>query len=162
ALLHEVLPELELTAIDWQPPAPRAFRREAVVRTVFALIVAAVSSWLIGRWAIAFGAAFVLWSWLVAWKYTQHLRWAVIGGAVLFESGWLARHLSIARFSKIQAVSWHQSPFDRRHRMARLSVDTAGAGNAGHRVDVPYLTLDAAETLRGRLSSAAARTVFKW
>ena len=35
-----------------------------------------------------------------------------------------------------------QSPFDRRHRMASVRVDTAGAGDASHRVDIPYLPVE--------------------
>ena len=74
--------------------------------------------------------------------YIAHLGWAVIDGAVLFRTGWIWRHLTVARFSKVQAVSMTQSPFDRRHRMASVRVDTAGAGDASHRVDIPYLPVE--------------------
>src|SRR5687767_15349977 len=46
--------------------------------------------------------------------YIAHLGWAVIDGAVLFRTGWIWRHLKVARFTKVQAVSMTQSPFDRR------------------------------------------------
>jgi len=55
-----------------------------------------------------------------------------------------------------------QSPFDRRHRMASVRVDTAGAADASHRVDIPYLPVETATALFGQLGTAAARTVFRW
>ena len=69
---------------------------------------------------------------------------------------------TFARFSKLQAVSMTQSPFDRRHRMASVRVDTAGAGEASHRVDIPYLDVETATRLFGQLGTAAARTAFRW
>jgi membrane protein YdbS with pleckstrin-like domain len=70
--------------------------------------------------------------------------------------------MTIARFSKIQTVSLHESPFDRRAAMASVAVDTAGAGDLSHRVDVPYLARDVAESLSHRLAAEAARTSFRW
>jgi putative membrane protein len=94
--------------------------------------------------------------------YIAHLGWAVIDGAVLFRSGWIWRHLTVARFSKVQAVSMRQSPFDRRHAMASIQVDTAGAGASPHRVNIPYLPIGTATDLFGQLGTAAARTAFRW
>jgi hypothetical protein len=49
----------------------------------------------------------------------------------------------------------HESPFDRRHAMARVRVDTAGAGDLAHRVDIPYPARDLCDLL-------ALRTAFRW
>jgi membrane protein YdbS with pleckstrin-like domain len=56
----------------------------------------------------------------------------------------------------------HESPFDRRAAMARVRVDTAGAGATAHRVDIPYLSREAARELFDLLSLQAARTAFRW
>ena len=64
--------------------------------------------------------------------------------------------------NKIQAVAMHQTPFDRRAVMARVRVDTAGAGEFSHRVDIPYLDQQVARGLAQRLSAAAANTTFRW
>ena len=85
------------------------------------------------------------------------------GGAVLFRSGWLWRRTSVVRFGKIQAVALHESPFDRRAAMARVRVDTAGAGEASHGVDIPYLARDTAPDPRPAGSRARPRgTSFRW
>ena len=56
----------------------------------------------------------------------------------------------------------HESPFDRRRAMARVSVDTAGASAGSHRVNIPYIARDAATRLHDHLTAAAARTDFTW
>ena len=162
ALLHIVLPDLDLGEPLWRGPAAGAFRRELRQRLVLALIGALLSAFVAGWWAVAVLACFVAWAWMSARVYIAHLGWAVIDGAVLFRTGWIWRHLTVARFSKVQAVSMTQSPFDRRHRMASVRVDTAGAGAASHRVDIPYLPVETATELFGQLGAAAARTAFRW
>ena len=162
ALLRTVLPDLALEEPVWRGPAPRAFGRELRARMVLALIGALLSALVVGEWALAVLALLAVWSWVSARMYIAHLGWAVIDGAVLFRSGWIWRHLTVARFSKVQAVSMRQSPFDRRHEMASIQVDTAGAGASPHRVNIPYLPIGTATDLFGQLGTAAARTAFRW
>jgi putative membrane protein len=63
--------------------------------------------------------------------------------------------------NKIQAVALRHSPLDRRAAMARVRVDTAGAGEFT-RIDIPYLDVAVAAGLHSRLSAYAASTTFKW
>jgi putative membrane protein len=162
ALLGIVLPDLSLEELVWHGPAAGAFGRELRARLIIAMLGAVLSAYVLGWWAIVLLALFIAWAWTSARLYTAHLGWALIDGAVLFRTGWIWRHLTIARFSKVQAVSMMQSPFDRRHRMASVRVDTAGAGAASHRVDIPYLPVETATELFGQLGTAAARTAFRW
>jgi membrane protein YdbS with pleckstrin-like domain len=46
--------------------------------------------------------------------------------------------------------------------MARVRVDTAGAGERSHRVDIPYLSREAARDLHDQLATGAATTEFRW
>jgi putative membrane protein len=162
ALLRTVAPDLSLDDPVWHGPAAGAFGRELRARLVLAVIGALLSALVVGWWAGSVLALFVAWGWVSARIYTAHLGWAVIDGAVLFRTGWIWRHLTVARFSKVQAVSMTQSPFDRRHRTASVRVDTAGAGDGSHRVDIPYLTVERATELFAQLGTAAARTAFRW
>jgi putative membrane protein len=86
----------------------------------------------------------------------------VTDSAIVFRSGWVWRYLTIAPLAKVQAVSVHESPFDRRHGMATLLVDSAGGSDAPHRVEIPYLPREVAGRLRDRLAAAAASTAFRW
>jgi putative membrane protein len=162
ALLRIVAPDLDLGDPVWHGPAPGAFGRELRARLVLALIGALLPAFLLGWWAVAVLAFFSAWGWIGARIYIAHLGWAVIDGAVLFRTGWIWRHLKVARFTKVQAVSMTQSPFDRRHRMASVRVDTAGVGDGSPRVDIPYLPVEKAAELFGELGTAAARTAFRW
>ena len=162
ALLRIVLPDLILGEPVWHGPAAGAFGRELRARLVLALIGALLSAFVLGWWAVAVLAFFSAWGWMSARIYIAHVGWAMVDGAVLFRTGWIWRHLTIARFSKVQAVSMTQSPFDRRHHMASVQVDTAGAGDASHRVNIPYLSAETAAEVFGQLGTAAARTAFRW
>jgi membrane protein YdbS with pleckstrin-like domain len=46
--------------------------------------------------------------------------------------------------------------------MARVRVDTAGASNSAHSVDIPYLPREIARNLYASLAAEAARTTFRW
>ena len=158
AFLRIVAPDLDLGQPVWQGPAAGAFARELRKRLVLALIGALLPAFALGWWGLFVLAVFVAWAWMSARIYISRLGWAVIDGAVLFRTGRIWRHLTVARFTKVQAVSMTQSPFDRRHRMASVRVDTAGAGDASHRVDIPYLSSERATELHELLARAAART----
>jgi putative membrane protein len=161
-LVHEVLPELDLAAIAWQRPHPLAFRRAVKPRILLASAISALTAILLGWWALAVLALTVPWSIVAARKHVDHLGWASTDDVVAFRSGWLWRGLTIARAAKIQAVTLAESPFDRRAAMARIRVDTAGAGERSHRVDIPYLARDTADGLQLRLAAQAASSAFRW
>ena len=119
SFLRIVAPDLDLGKPVWQGPAAGAFGRELRKRLVLALIGALLSAFALGWWGVFVLAVFVAWAWMSARIYIARLGWAVIDGAVLFRTGRIWRHLTVARFTKGQAVSLTPSPFVRRHHMAR-------------------------------------------
>ncbi|HYG64440.1 MAG TPA: PH domain-containing protein [Thermoanaerobaculia bacterium] len=160
--LREVLPEADLSTVEWRPVEPRAFRRHLKKSLIADVLIALPFVLMLKFWTLALLAVFIAWSVVAAHLYVRHLGWAVIDGAVLFRSGWLWRRVSVARFAKIQAVTIHESPWDRRAAMARVRVDTAGARGEAQRVDIPYLARDTARALYELLSGQAAQTAFRW
>jgi putative membrane protein len=162
ALVDAILPELKFEHVEWRPHHPRAFVREARVRAITAAIVSMLLVLLLRWWTLAASAFLVGWAVFSARAYVARLGWAATADAVLFKSGWIRQYISVARQAKIQAVVLVQSPFDRRTGMARVRVDTAGAANNAHGVDIPYLPFDTARDLYRSLSAEAARTTFKW
>lgn len=161
-LLEAVLPGLDLATVSWNAAHPRAFRRELKQWLLVTLPIALPFLPLLRWWDLALLPVLVLWAVVGARQTVAHLGWAVMGDAVLFRSGWLWRQTSVARFGKIQVVSLHESPFDRRAAMARVRVDTAGAKDLSHHVDIPYLARDTARDLCDFLTTQAARTAFRW
>ncbi len=181
ALVEQVLPDFHLDQVAWRPPDPRAFarKRKYMVRIAVAVCCALLLPQLAilgSRSGLPAGGAlalFIAWNLallavllgmavLYARKYVSHLSWALGDDAVLFRSGWIWRRSSITRFSKIQAVTIFESPFDRAAAMSRVSIDAAGAGPGSHRIDIPYLGRETALNLYGALAAQAARTEFKW
>ena len=160
--VHELLPELDLATVAWNPAHPRAFRRAFKGWIIVAVLVSLPFVALLEWWDLALLAVILAWGFVATRIYVEHLGWAVTDSAVLFRTGWIWKTFTVVRFTKIQAVAIHESPFDRRAAMARVRVDTAGAGERSHRVDIPYLARETARDLNNFLAAQAARTAFRW
>lgn len=158
-LIASILPEVA-TDPEWQSVHPRGVRREFVGMTVVVIPVVAALVWAVGWWALAILPLLLGWSLLYAQRTVAALRWALSDDAVHFASGWIWRTVVTAPLTKVQAVSRHEGPFDRRHGMASVSADTAGG--RGYAIDIPYLGAPVGVALAERLSAAAARTPFRW
>jgi putative membrane protein len=161
ALLQDVAPGIDLATVEWTPVHARAFVRELRGQLLVAGLVTLPFVPFAGRWSIAVFAVLSVWAIVAARLTIRHLRWAITDSAVCLRSGALWRYVTVARFAKIQTVALHESPFDRRTTMARVRVDTAGAGDA-FRVDIPYLARETARALQQRLAQEAAHTAFRW
>jgi len=168
-LVSLVLPEIDLDSLSWRKVEHRAWKRivkRGLILLGFIALLPMGSVRLVG-WPVLWillPALLVAVLLLVrhARRWIEETAYAVTPNAIVFRSGWWGRRLSVVGFNKIQAVEWSQSPFDRRHRMASLSVDTAGAGRTGHRIDIPYLDETVASTLRSHLAEQADRSAFRW
>lgn len=162
ALIAELLPGVSLDGLDWQPVHRKAFRRAAWRRLARALVLSAIALAFLGRdgwWVVPVLGAFAV---LRAWLYVRHLAWALTDEAVFFREGVFVRAMTIAPLGKVQAVRLFESPFDRRHAMARISVDTAGVGAGGYRVNVPYLPREAAAWLYDVITARVSQLAFRW
>jgi putative membrane protein len=160
ALLREVLPVVDLSALEWQPLHPRAFRRAIKPAMLIAIITAV-------PFVVGFGwnGLTVLWftlPWLglASWAHVRHTQWAVTDEVIALRSGWLWRYMTVAPIAKIQTVSVVESPFDRRAAMSGLRVDTAGGRL--HQIRIPYLARETSRTLYDRLAAQIGQTSFRW
>lgn len=159
--LREVLPEAAVEQITWQSVHPRAIVRALRVSAIMPSVIAAALVMVLGWWDVVVFAFLLTWAAISARQYVRHLGWMLTETAVFFRSGWWWRYHTVARFTRIQAVSMAESPFDRRTGMASVRVDTAGA-DAAHSVDIPYLDRDVAQQVYSRLAAEAERTEFRW
>jgi putative membrane protein len=162
ALVREVLPGLELDALDWQPLHPRAFRRAVKPAVLVALLPGLPLVFWFG-WSGLLALPFtVAWLCVLTWMHVRHTQWAANEDTVALRSGWLWRHVVVVPAGKIQVVGCVESPFDRRHAMASVRVDTAGGPSPAHRISIPYLARETATALYERLASQTAQTAFRW
>ena len=162
ALLKQVLPDTALDGIAWEPIARRARRR--IVRRWLMIIAPAtlLAGLVVDPWALAPGVAAALFAGLHAHLYVRHAAYALTGWGLLFRTGWWNRTLTIVRYGKIQTVAFGESPFDRRHGMASVRIDTAGAESNGHTIAIPYLEAAVARDVARRLYAEAGRRAFRW
>jgi putative membrane protein len=169
-LIREIMPEIDLEAVDWKPIEARAVRRivrrTAMVVVPITLVVIAALTFapiplhgLHGLWLPGIGLPL---AWLIARSWVRNAGWALTDDAIFYRSGWPGRSTSVVRFVNLQTVAMKQSPFDRRSGMATVTVDTAGAGNIGHRVAIPYLDAGVAAEMLRRLYDECRATEFRW
>jgi putative membrane protein len=169
-LVHEVLPEVDIEAVEWKPIEARAARRivnrVAIVVTPITIVLAAVLTFspipLSGWHALWLPSVVLTMAWLITRRWVRHAGYALTERAIYFRSGWLSRRVSVVRFVNMQTVSLNQSPFDHRKRMASVAVDTAGAGGTGHRIRIPFLDVDVAGSILQRLYAESRSTEFRW
>lgn len=161
-LVREVLPGVDVDALDWQPVHPRAFARRLRRSTILSALLLLTAIGPAGWWAVALFAVAAAWGAVHARHWIAWLGWTGTDHFVAVRSGWLWRQVTIAPLTKLQVIATHATPFDRRAGMATLRVDTAGAKDATHRIVVPYLPADTAARLQAVLTRQAAATEFAW
>lgn len=162
ALLQQVLPDVDLAAVTWRPLAARARRRIFVRGLGAAAVVTLFGGLAAGAWGLALAPPAALAALLHARRWVAHAAWAITAWGVLFRSGWWTRRLAIVPLSRIQTVGFGESPFDRRHRMASVRIDTAGAAARGYTIAIPYLERAVAAEVVRRLYAEAGRRAFRW
>lgn len=169
-LVRSVMREVDVDAVEWMPMAARTTARILKRSSILLAVAAAALMTVLEVTPIPLSGWHALWlpgvlGPLVYFGTTGWVRnagYALTDDAVFYRSGWLRRDVSVVRFDKMQTVTLTESPFDRRHRMARVAVDTAGAGGEGHRIAIPYLDAPVARDIFARLYDETCTTEFSW
>jgi putative membrane protein len=76
--------------------------------------------------------------------------------------GWLSRAGHVVPIRNAQAIVIRQNPWDRRHGVATLCVDTAGQMNTGGGPQISNVHSDEAWKLAWHLAREAARMRYRW
>ena len=161
-LLSEVQPELDYANVPWQPVERRGKRR-VFMRALWVILLIGVILALSWRpWGGVAWIPLVPLGWLYAHVKIKSMAYALTPQAVWFKKGWFIWRCRAVRYNKIQAVTLVESPFDRRHRMASVKVDTANAGVGTDAIVIPYLSVENAMEVHGRLKTEAEGAEFKW
>ena len=161
-LLRQVLPEVDLAGVAWRRLAAGARRRILVRGLAVAAAVTLLATLPAGAWGLALAPPAALAALLHAHRWVAHAAYAVTAWGVLFRSGWWTRRLAIVPLARIQTVGLGESPFDRRHRMASVRIDTAGGAASGYTIAIPYLERAVASEIVSGLYGEAGRRAFRW
>ncbi len=161
-LVERALPGVDLSTAAWRSLAPRAARRILVRGIVITLLLGAGPLILLGPRVLVALVPLLLLVVVHARCWARHATYALLADVVVWNSGWWTRRTSVVPYEKIQVVTLGQTPFDRRHGMAAVAVDTAGAGSVGHSFELPYLEESAARALQSRLVEETSARAFRW
>ena len=156
SLVQALFPTFALDRIHLTPVHPRSLRRSAM-RYALVLVALAGSLAFFNLRALWLLAALPL-TWLIArWQYRMR-GYALADGHVVLRSGVLNRITWIVPDDKIQTLHMTATPFQRRHGLASLEVDTASGGSQPELIDVGATDAEAllAEMTR-RARAARAR-----
>ncbi|WP_251358501.1 PH domain-containing protein [Kangiella sp. TOML190] len=160
--LKKVQPDQAWDKIQWSSIETRAWKRVFKVSLIiWTLLLAALnfySPWVFGS-ALAVAA---IWSFFYAKAYIDNMGYYLSDELVAFKSGVVFRKETYVRLPKVQTVRIKESYFDRRHQMARVELDTAGAQVGAHHIDIPYLDYPAAERIYHRVSRRIRNIEFEW
>lgn len=157
-LLPVIVPGAILPRADWHRAAPPALRR-AVRRQVLGWGLPAIGAAFLGVPALALVLVTASISLAASLGRVRRFAWQEVGDLLVLRTGWIWQRTTVVRHDRIQGVVSGESPFDRRHRMGRVEVDTAGVAAAA--IALPHLWRDDAEALAGRLAVGAATTAFR-
>lgn len=152
-LIPRWLPRCRWPLHAWQPLHPRAWRRQFTPGALLVLLACLPLVWRFGPeglWVLAVLPLLVV----RARIWARHAGWCEQDGLIAVREGWLDRHWRFAEVRKLQALELAQSPFDRRHGMATLRLDTAGASPFEPPLRLRYLPENDARALYERLASA--------
>lgn len=152
-LIRHLLPGHAWPMSQWRPLHPKAWRRQFAIPALFALAVAGVLTFLNGPWGLAALALLPVFA-LRAVVWARYAGYSLEGGLVAVREGWLDKRWRFAEVRKLQSLTLSRSPFDRRHGMASLLMDTVGASPFEPPLRVRYLPEAEARALRDQLAAA--------
>ncbi len=154
-VLQQVAPRLVPDNLQWRCLHPRAWRRRLLPSVLILSALTPPAMLIIGPWALLAWVLLVSLAVLEARGWAKFAGYAFDGELFAFRAGWLSRSWAVASVDKGQTLVFKQSPFDRRHGMASVRLDTAGA-SSGFDLKVPYLSFAEAQTLFAQSSRAVA------
>ena len=161
-LLPAFFPQIDQEPSDWRRVSPRAIRRGAGPGTLLCLLLSG-GLFLFRRDAAALAPLALLpliwYANVLAYRY---LGYALGPGYLRTRRGVLGRALHIVPIRNVQAIVVHQSPFDRRHRVARLLIDTAGQTHTGGGPEIGNVPAEDALSLARTLAREAGRVRYRW
>jgi len=161
-LAPSLLPDFAGEQSEWRRVSRLAIRR-GVLKGALVCLAAAVASVALQRTAVAlWPLAVVPLVWWMNVKSYHHLGYALGPRYLQTRRGWLGRSTHIVPIHKIQAVELHQTPFDRRLGLARLSIDTAGQAYTSGGPQISNLPIDEARAIARTLAQQAAKIRYKW
>lgn len=159
--LNQIQPEMSWHNINWQSVEPvgrkRVFKKLLLLCLVLMVPVAYFFSW-----KALLMLVLLPYMWWYSGRYIAVAGYTHNHQLIGSRLGVFFHHLQFVGINKIQNISWHQSPFDRRYNMARLTVDTAGSSQVSQPVRLFYVYDESIQPIYHALTKQVAESRFVW
>jgi putative membrane protein len=150
SLVAELIGQERWPLTEWRALHPNAWRRIFTVYAVMWVLLTAAVSYFYSTYALAMLLALPLLAWLSI-KSARHSAYVLQNGLLGWREGWWEKQWRWIEVHKIQAVELLESPFDRRHGMASVRIDSCGANPMLSAFRLKYLDKRDAEALHQSL-----------
>jgi putative membrane protein len=161
-ILPVCFPDFAVENAPWRQVSRRAIRRATFKGGVVCLALAAVS-WAIERhWLGLWPLLFIPTVYALSVLSYRHLGYALEEKYFRTRRGWFSRATHIVPIRNTQAIIIRQTPFDRRHGVATLSIDTAGQANTGGGPRINNVPWDEAVAVATALARRASDLRYRW
>jgi putative membrane protein len=137
--------------ITWHNLHPRAWRRKFLITAMMYAAISIALAYFLKLYAL-WGLLLVVWQFFYARNWARYSGFAYSDDLIAMRHGWLNKQWRFAEIAKLQNLILKQSPFDRRHGMASLHLDTAGASPLEPALQIDYLPVEQARELQKMLA----------
>ncbi len=159
--LKQIQPQMNWSEIEWQAIEPVARKRVFKKGLLLVLVLMVPFAYLYAWWAMLM-LIMVPYAWWYAGQYVRKAAFTHNRHVVGSRSGVFFHQQQFVDIYKIQNIKWHQTPFDRRYTMARLTVDTAGSSVMAQPVSLHYVFDDRLQPIYRNLIQQVADSRFVW
>ncbi len=153
--VRAVWPRTDWERVPWQPVHPYTRTRQFRILSFIWLLLLALAWFWIDEFPLkphlmagSLIAGLPL-AWLIAHLTFKQTAFAHDMGFVYIKAGFIGLHFWVIPRGRVQNLAIHQTPFQRRRRLASLSLDVAG-GSVSHRAIIPNIELQRAWLLLNR------------
>ncbi len=161
-LLPVFFPDWENKQAEWRRVSTKAITRGTFKGTVVCLALAGVSYGIQQEWISLWPLIFIPLVLVLNVMSYRHLGYCFGERYFRTRRGWLSRSTHVVPIRNAQAIVLRETPFDRRHRVKTLVVDTAGQAYTGGGPKIHNVAREEAVKLARALAQRAAQTRFRW
>jgi putative membrane protein len=161
-LLPVFFPDLETQGDAWRLVSRRAIYRGTLKGSLALMVLGGILFAVQRQWLNLWPLAFIPLVYALNVVSYRRLGYWLSEKYFRTRHGWLNRATHVVPLRNAQAIVLRQTPFDRRHRVGTLLVDTAGQAYTRGGPKIHNVPWDEALTVARILAQGAAATRYRW
>jgi putative membrane protein len=161
SIISRIQPEVDWQSLQWSNFETRAWKR-VFKKLLLAILIGIIPLVYFYQEIGLLLICLVPLAYLYSKAYIRKAGYAVNKQVIAYRRGVFFHTISIVKIAKIQNISYLQTPFDRRNKMARITVDTAGSNPVTQDINLHYLNTDKVLKIQSFLAEEVSRSEFVW